>query len=185
MYTTSSLFKKLAIAALIVALGLTALPAASASAADLNNGTTPPAERPGPAALLETIWAREQTAYARQGQRLDRADEFTTKVQTLIDRATAKGYDASAVQAALDAFVAVIPAAQAAHDSASGIIASHAGFDENGKMTDRAQAIETVKAVGQALKDTRSAMDGTGKALLKAIQAFREAHRPADAANQQ
>ncbi len=210
-------FKKFALAALVLAIGLAALPAAGAAgvvpvsargAAGLQDETTPPANRPANGVIpvlakqsrflrispgsrtghgardyqrLEQIWARAQTAYQRQGDRLAKADEFLTKAQFLIDKANQKGWDTSAVKAALNAFTAVIPAAQAAHIPGAAIIASQNGFDADGKVTDRSAAVETVKALGQVLKDTRAAMNGTGQALREAVKAFRDAHRPGQA----
>jgi len=131
---------------------------------------------------LEQIWARAQTVYQRQSDRLAKADEFLTKAQFLIDKANQKGWDTSAVKAALNTFTAVIPAAQAAHIPGAAIIASHnIGFNADGKVTDRAAAIKTVKALDQVLKGTRAAMNGTGQALREAVKAFRDAHRPAQA----
>ena len=53
-------------------------------------------------------------------------------------------------------------------------------IDATGKVTDRTTAIATTKSLAQVLKDTRTAMNGTWKALREAVQAFRQAHpRPA------
>ena len=183
-------FKKFALAAQVLAIGLVALPATSATAAGLHDETTPPATLPAngvvpvPAqdnARLEQIWARAQTVYQRQSERLAKADEFITRAQSLIDKANQKGWDTSFVQATLNAFTAVIPVAQAAHNPGAAIIASHNGFDADGKVTDRDAAVETVKALSQVLKDTRLAMNGTGHALREAAKAFRDAHRSAQA----
>ena len=171
--------KKFALAALVLAIGLTAFPLTGASAAGLQDQTTPPTNQVRINTRLETLWAREQAVYNREGNRLAKANDFIAKVQVLIDKANGKGWDTSAVQAALNAFSAVIPAAQAAHDKGAAIIASHAGFGADGKVTDRTTAIATVKALTQVLKDTRTAMNGTGKALRLAIKAFRDAHRNA------
>jgi hypothetical protein len=97
-------------------------------------------------------------------------------VQTLIDKASAKGFDTSAIQAALNALSAVIPAVQVAHAPGAAIITSHAGFDATGKVTDRTTAIATAKSLAQVLKDTRTAMNGTWKALHEAVKALRQAH---------
>ncbi len=203
-------FKRFSLAALVLAIGLIALPA---SAAGLQDETTPPANRPAngvvpvpgrggvvpvpayhivPAGYpesrtgrdnkrLEQIWARAQTAYLRQSDRLAKADEFITNAYSLIDKANQKGWDTSVVQVTLNAFTAIIPTAQAAHNPGAAIIASHNGFNADGKVTDRAVAVETVKALGQVLKDTRLAMNRTGQALREAVKAFRNAHRPAQA----
>ncbi|MBE3065986.1 MAG: hypothetical protein IMZ73_00940 [Chloroflexi bacterium] len=159
-------FKRFSLAALVLAIGLAALPTACASgvvpvsargAASLQNETIPPANRPA------------------------KADEFITNAQSLIDKANQTGWDTSAVQVALNAFTAIIPTAQAAHNPGAAIIASHNGFNADGKVTDRAVAVETVKALGQVLKDTRLAMNRTGQALREAVKAYRNAHRPAQA----
>jgi len=177
MFKTNLYVKKITMIALVLALGLAAIPAASASAAGLSDQTNPPASQPD-FSRVERAWARAQAVYTREGARLSKADEFIGRAQTLIDKATQKGWDTSAVQAALDALSAVIPAVQAAHDNGSAIIANHDGFDGSGNVTDRSTAIITVKALVQVLKDTRSAMDGTGKALREAVRTFRKAHRP-------
>jgi hypothetical protein len=189
-------FKKFALAALVLAIGLTSLPALGASgvvpvsaqgAAGLQDQTTPSANQSTNGIVpvsardntrLEQIWARSQTAYQRQGNRLAKAEEFLTRAQSLIDKANQKGWDTSAIQVALDAFAAVIPAAQAAHAPGAAIIADHNGFNPNGKVIDRAAAIETVKTLVQVLKNTRLAMNGTGQALREAVKAFRADHKP-------
>jgi hypothetical protein len=171
------LLKKSALVTLVLAIGLAALPATSASAA----GPQVPANPPGNGVRIERAWARAERIFQRQGYLLAKTSDFIARAQTLIDKAKQKGWDTSAIQTALNAFASVIPAAQAAHDPGTAIIASHNGFDANGVMTDRTTAIATVKALGQVLKQTRLAMDGTGKALHEAIKTFRDAHKPAQA----
>jgi hypothetical protein len=178
MYTFFTFIKKFVLVFTILAIGLVAFPAVSVSAADFQDETTPPASQPSKTERLERIWARAQTVFQRQGFLLARADEFLSRAQILIDKANQKGWDTSAVQTALDAFAAVIPAAEAAHAPGAAIIASHNGFNSGGNVTDRAAAIETVKALVQVLKDTRASMDGTGQALRVAVKALRDAHRP-------
>ncbi len=180
MSKMTSLLNKFVLAALVLGLGLVALPVSGVEAsAGLTDESNPPSSDRLNNERLEQAWARLQEAYTRQGERLDKADEFIARIQTLIEKASAKGWDTSAVQAALEAFAAAIPGTQAAHEPGAAIIASHAGFDESGQVTDRAAAIETAKALGQVLKDTHAAMNGTGEALREAIRDLREAHPPA------
>ena len=178
MFKLIPFFKKFALSALVLAIGLAALPSTGASAAGLSDQTTPPAIQVADNPRLELAWARAQALYQREDTRLARSSDFINKAQVLIDKADQKGWDTSAVQAALDALASVIPAVQAAHAPGAAILASHAGFDENGHVTDRSAAIETLKALAQVLKDTRTAMDGTGRALREAVRAFRTAHHP-------
>jgi hypothetical protein len=172
MLRTTAFFKKFALVALILAIAMATFPFAGASAASLTGQYQTQPDYP----RLENLWARQQAAYQRQSDLLSNASTFISKVQALIDRATAKGWDTSGIQAALNALSAVIPAVQAAHDPGAVIIASHAGFDASGKVTDRATAIATVKSLAQVLRDTRTAMNGTLKALHEAVKAFRQAH---------
>jgi hypothetical protein len=46
-------------------------------------------------------------------------------------------------------------------------------------VQDREKAVETMKALQQVLKDTRTAMNGTGRALWQAIRQWRQEHRGA------
>jgi hypothetical protein len=181
MFKTSALFKKIVLAALVAAVCLAALPAGSASAAALVDPASPPAGQSLGPAGLEKIWARQQAVYHREDRRLARADEFITRLQTLINKANEKGWDTSSLQSALDAFAAAIPAAQAAHAPGAAIIASHAGFTPAGKVADQTAAAQTTRALGQVLKNTRTAMNGTGRALITAVRTFWKAHpRPAE-----
>jgi hypothetical protein len=166
-----TLFKKTVFLALIAALGLAAMPFVSVFAAGENDPTTPP---PGQISneRLERVWARQLRIYERMG----RTDDFVAKVQKLIDRAKANGKDVFAVQAALEAFEAAAKDAQPIYESAKGIINSHPGFDSNGKVTDPAQARETVKAMREKFKEIHDALNGTGKVLREAIRAFRQAN---------
>lgn len=169
------LFTKTVLYALIAALAVAAMPFSNVSAMSKNNLTTPAAgevsnER------LEQVWARQLRAYDRLGKGFDRADRFIAKAQNLIDRASQNGKDVTALQAALDAFEASTKAAHPIYESANGIVNSHQGFDENGKVTDPEKAKETIKSMDEKLKEIRAAMDGTGQALREAIKAFREAN---------
>ena len=165
-----TLFTKTVLLALVMALGWAAMPLFSASAAGEYDPPLPQGQITNE--RLERIWARQLRIYARMG----RGDEFMERVQKLIDRAKANGKDVSAVQAALDAFKEAAKDAQPIYESLKGIVNSHQGFDNNGKVTDPGKAKETVKAMHNKFKEIREAMNGTGKALREAIKAFREAN---------
>jgi uncharacterized protein len=181
MKTLSSLFKRTVLVALIAALALAALPLTNAYASGLNDPNDPPADKTQlTGERLERIWARLQKAYERQGKALDHADQFTEKIQNLIDKLNENGKDTTALQAALDAYEEALKDARPIYESAKGIINSHQGFDANGKVTDREQAVETVKELGDKIKEVRQLIGEPGKALREAIKAFRDANRPAD-----
>ena len=172
MLKMTTLIKYFALAALVLAIALAAFPFTGALAASLNGQTNAQPDN----SRLENLWARQQATYQRQSDRLSNASTYISKVQALITKANGKGWDTSAVQAALKTLSTVIPAVQAAHAPGATIIASHAGFDGAGKVTDRTTAIATTKSLAQVLKDTRIAMNGTLKALREAVKAFRQAH---------
>lgn len=185
MLKISIFFKKFTLAFLTLIMGLIAFPTASVFAAGNQPQTPVTASQTANNLRLELVWERAQLAYQRQGWLLERAAAIIARAQDLIDLANQKGWDTSAVQSALNAFRAVIPAVETAHLPGATIIAVHAGFSPSGNVTDRATAIETVRSLVQVLKDTRTALNGTGRALRSAIQAFRNAHQPVQApANQ-
>ncbi len=172
------LIKKVLAVILIIGIGLAIFPVSDASAAGPDISSADSTREFNPDGRLEKVWTRLQQAYQVQEERLGKADDFIARVQTLITKAQEKGYDTLAIQSALDEFAAAIPAAESAHETGATIIAAHTGFDESGKVTDRQSALETVKALGQVLKQAHAAMGGTGQALREALRAFRDAHFP-------
>ena len=177
----SLLFKKTVLIALVVSLALSAFSVTNVSAAGLNDQADPPTDVTQQSAeRLERVWMRLQKAYERQGKILDRADVMTEKIQALIDKMEEKDKDVVALQAALATFEDAIKDAHPVYESAKGIINSHKGFDSDGTVTDREQALETVKNLGGKLKEVRGIAGEPGKALREAIKAYREENRPAD-----
>lgn len=168
-------FKKTILFALVTALAVAAMPLVIASAMG-EKGPTAPLTGDVSNEKLEQVWARQLRTFERIGNGFDRLDQFATRAQNLIDKAGANGKDVSALQAALDAFEAASKDAHPMYESAKGIVNSHPGFDENGKVTDPEKAQETVQAMRDKLQEIKSAMDGTGEALRDAIKAFREAN---------
>lgn len=168
-----SIFKKTLLIALVAALAAASLPLLSASAAQ---DEPPPPQREVSNERLERIWLHQLRLYEKIGNGFDKSGAFIDRVQELIDKAGANGKDVSAVQAALDAFEEALKDAHPVYESAKGIINSHQGFDNDGKVTDPEKAKETVRAMGEKLKEIKDAMGGTGRALHEAIKAFREAN---------
>lgn len=169
-----TLFKKTLLIALVAALAAASLPLVGVSAAGTNDPLPPQGEAPNE--RLERIWARQLRLYERIGNGFERSDAFVERVQKLIDRAKENGKDVSALQAALDAFEAALKDAHPIYESGKGIVNSHQGFDGNGKVTDPEKAKETVRTMGEKLKEIKDAMHGTGRALHEALKAFREAN---------
>ena len=168
-------FKKTLLIALVAALAVASLPHLSASAAP-NTDDPPPPQREMSGERLENIWARQLHLYEKLGNGFDRSDAFVEKVQELIDKASANGKDVTELQAALDDFEAALKDAHPIYESIKGIVNSHQGFDSDGTVTDAEKALETVKAMGEKLREIKAAMNGTGRTLHEAIKAFREAN---------
>ena len=166
----SILFKKTLLFALVTALSLASLPLFSVRAAAV--GMNDPTQQGDTNERLEKIWARQLRLYVRMGK----ADELIERVQKLIDRAEANGKDVSAVQVALDAFAEAAKKAKPVYESTNGLVNSHQGFDDSGKVTDLEKAKETVRSMQEKMQEIRTAMNGAGPALRDAIQAFREAN---------
>ena len=169
-----SIFKKTLLIALVAALAVASLPLVSVSAAALNDPKPPQGQVSSE--RLERVWARQLRLYEKLGKGYDRSDTFVERVQELIDKAGANGKDVSAVQSALDAFEKALKDAHPVYESGKGIVNSHQGFDNDGKVTDAEKAKETVQVMGEKLKEIKDAMGGTGKALHEALKAFREAN---------
>ncbi|NJC96137.1 MAG: hypothetical protein C3F07_12120 [Anaerolineales bacterium] len=171
-----NIFRKSIMIALVAALAVASLPLVRVAAAAENDPPSPSTEASHE--RLERIWARQLRIYERIGNGFERADTFVDRVQELIDRAAQNDKDVSAVQAALDAFEAALKEAHPVYESGKGLVNSHQGFDNKGKVTDPEKAKETVKAMGEKLREIKEAMDGTGRALHDALRTFREANPP-------
>ena len=171
----NNIFKKTILVALAAALVFAAFPVTSVFA----QGENPP-KGELTNEKLEQVWARQLKIYERLGKGFDDIDGRVAKFQARIDKAAENGKDVTALQAALDAFEAASKSAKPIYDSISGVVNSHQGFDANGKVIDAEKAKATVQDMRAKLKELKSAMGGTGKALREALKAFREANKPAD-----
>lgn len=181
MIKLALLFKKSIHLMLVAAIGLAAFSFTSVYASGLNDPDNPPADITHLSdERLKRVWVRLQRAYERQGRKLDRADQVVERIQNLIDRKNNNGKDTTVLQAALDAFENALKEAHPIYQSAKGIVNSHQGFDANGKLTDHEKALETVRELGEKLKEVRQIVGEPGRALREAIKAFRETNLPAD-----
>jgi len=140
----------------------------------------PPAQEGDPAARaaerLELLYKRVQNIRDAQANRLERAGNIADRVTDLIARLEEDGYEVGDLQAALATFEASVADATATHQTAVDILATHAGFDDSGAMTDREAAIETLRPAGQALRDTHFTLAHATVDLRRAILDWREAH---------
>ena len=159
-----------AVAALAVLAGFVFAPAAPAYADDGNTTGTE-------GKALEKVFKYEQQWLAVQQERLSKTGELAARMQAFIDAQKAKGKDTSALEAALAAYNQQIATAQGQHATAESILGAHAGFDADGHVTDRAQAIQTVKDARQALADAHKTLQQAGLGLYTALKAYRSANK--------
>lgn len=129
-------------------------------------------------ATLEHFFEREQTAVGIQADHLNKAGEIAGKVQDWIDKLADQGREVTELTAALASYKSSLGTAQSAHEKASGILATHAGFDGDGKVTDMQAAKETVRSGGEALRECRRTLMQAARDLRQATRAWRRAHRP-------
>ncbi len=129
-------------------------------------------------ATLEHLYQREQTAAGIQADHLAKANEIAGKVQDWIDKLAEQGQDVTDLKAALAGFNDSLGSAQSAHDNAAAILATHAGFDGDGKVTDLQAARQTVHSAGEALRECRRTLMQAARDLRQAARAWRQAHRP-------
>jgi len=172
----------------LVGAAILILPASSVFAAANPQTTTPPTATPAAparltpaeqAARVEQRLKNEQAWLTTQGNNLDRANKLVTVAQSVIDRFKARGVDVQPLQTALDDFNATLPSAVKVHETASGILNTHAGFDASGKVTDLATARATVQSAHESLEQCRQILKTAVSDLRTEIQNFRQAHKPA------
>ncbi len=172
----NNIFKKMILVTLTVVLVFAAFPMTSVFAQSEN-----PPKGELTDEKLEQIWVRQLKNYDRLSKGFEDTDAQIAKFQARIDKAAENGKDVTALQAALDAFESALKSAKPTYDSMRGIVNSHSGFDESGKVTDAGLAKSTAQEMRTKMQELKSKMGGTGKALREVLKAFREANKPANA----
>ncbi|MFC2023229.1 hypothetical protein ACFLT5_00660 [Chloroflexota bacterium] len=141
----------------------------------------PPRPRPGagdPGPRLEFAYLRLQHASEDLALHLDHAGEVAGFVEEWIETLRADGQDVSQLEVALADFQAALVGAQGYQQQAADMLSQHPGFDDDGKVTDREQAVETLHEARRHVRDGRRALrDGTVD-LRRAIRDWRRDHRP-------
>jgi hypothetical protein len=159
----------MALAIALVAIGMTFGTAAAAPAGG--------AEKPRPTTELTRMYRAEQLRLRVQGERLTHAATFAAKLDTLIAKLKAKGQDTSALEKAVAAFRASLGKARAEWQAAKDTLATHAGFDDTGKVTNADQARATLKDAHAHMEQAHTIAHQAFLTLKKAVAAYRKAHR--------
>lgn len=178
MNTIGLIIKKTWFIILIGAFCVASVPLSNVAALSASEPATPPAPFQNATQRLEQGWAREQKINGKLTTFFSNVDQRIAQGQELIDKAKAKGKNTSSLQSALDAFSAAVKQAEPIFQSTQSDLTSHAGFDENGKVTDSAQAFTTVISLGEKYREIRQLLMEPGKALRDAIKTFRSENAP-------
>ena len=161
--------------ALLIALVAVGMSFGSASAAPASGS---PAPKPANAALTRA-YKLERERLKLQDVRLRNAGLHAAKLDELIAKHKGKGQDTAALEQAVAAFRSSIDGARAEWQAASATLATHAGFDGDGKVTNADQARATLKDAHGHFEQTHKIARGAYEKLHAAIIAYRKAHRDA------
>lgn len=158
--------------ALLVALMAIAATVGSAFAAP-GPGNQPPANPAG----LTRAYREQQARLKLQDLRLKHAAEFAGKVEAMVAKLKAQGKDTAALERALAEYRAAIERARSEWQAAAATLAKHAGFGDDGKVTNADQARATLKDAHGHMEQTHKIAHEAFVALRKAMAEFRKANR--------
>lgn len=115
---------------------------------------------------------REQNWLLRENLHLTQANNAIIKIQNLINRAQANGYDVTALNNALTTFTAQITTAQGTYNQAASILSAPAGFS-NGQVTDSVVAHQTLVSAREQLQQTHLTLVNASLTLRTALLNWR------------
>ncbi len=163
----------IAVSVLVLAVTTAFIVPSQASAASAAQATqpTPPASGGSPA--LTKAFQAEQAFLARQATNLDNTANLVSKIQDLITKANGRGVDTSPLVAALAAFQAQVSEARSAHDTAAGILSTHAGFNADGSVSDPTLARQTVQDARWSLQSAATILKQATNDLHNAVKNWR------------
>lgn len=128
-------------------------------------------------AFVEWLYQRESTFLERKGNEIDRADEFVINAEERIAELKEDGKDTESLENALDIFREQLSLSRQAYDQAAEVLNTHAGLDENGKVTDMQQARETVRDAGKSLRECHRILYQAVRDLRFAINEYRQSQQ--------
>jgi hypothetical protein len=143
----------------------------SAAAAPRAADTSPPNT-----ARLEHAYQAERWHLREMEHRLYEAHQYAERVAALITHLKAHGLDTAPLDRALDAFRAHMADARHQWEAARNTLATHAGFDAQGHVTDAAKAGATLRDAHSHLMRGRAILGAADRALHEAVAAFLRAH---------
>ena len=100
------MIRKFLLAALVVLMIVSAMPARSVFAAPVGEDPNPDRGKDADA-RLEKAFQRVQDWYEKQGEFLGKTDEYIAKAETLISKAEQRGLDTSSLRSLLESFKSI------------------------------------------------------------------------------
>ncbi len=124
---------------------------------------------PGDTALTQAFNAEQRWLDVQQ-QYIQKAEAVSAQMQQLIDTASAAGLDVLALKNALASYNNQLGPVKSQHQSAASLLATHNGFGNDGSVSNRLAARQTVL-------DARQALFGAHIDLIQAVHNLRQAVR--------
>jgi len=136
---------------------------------------------PGNPGWRDTILERSYKLLLRLeehiGKDFDRIPTIAERINNLIARLTEKGFDPAPLPQALATFQADAVVHQPDFEQASALLATHSGFDENGKVIDRNLAAQTIHQVRQDFQEAHRGFHEALQSLGQALRDYRSSHK--------
>ncbi len=108
------------------------------------------------------------------GDALESAEDSVDKANDRLAELETAGKEVDMLEEAVAAFETLFEQAQADQQAALALVDAHAGFDLNGRVTDLAEARETVKAVEPFLSSARENIIDALQTITNAMREFRD-----------
>jgi hypothetical protein len=119
---------------------------------------------------------QEQQRLDRLQNQLTRTDKVVTRSQAFINQQKQAGKDTSTLENALKVFQSQVVNVKTAHDTAAAVLTQHAGFDDQGQVTDAAAARQTLQAARQALANGETTLRQARRDLAQAFAPWKNAN---------
>jgi hypothetical protein len=128
-------------------------------------------------ARLENLLKREQILLSNQQERLNLANQIIAKADQWIADLKNRGKDTAGLETALATYKSRVAEAQTYLDTAKGVLDARAGFDADGKVTNRTDALKTVVEAGHLQRQFHLAITQATVDFRAAVLAYRQANK--------
>lgn len=166
----------LIVIAAALALSMALLPSQTvAASADRQQAVSTPISQALDQQLSYSL-QRERNWLMRQNLHLNQANQISQKAQEAINKAQQAGLDTADLQNALNTFNSQVSVAKSSYNQAAAILASPAGFDANGNVTDSQVAHQTLASARDSLQQAHLTLTNAALTLRTTFLNWRLAH---------